>query len=122
MKQKREEYIELGIEKSAEDIVLEVLGHGAGYTKGFGYGPKPPSRRNKLDNFSNQLQEELNDTKEKLEESEAQVHELKTQVDVLNANMATQGENMAAQEAKMAAQDAKIEKLMAFLIDKGMKL
>ena len=31
--------------KTSNEIVLEVLGHGSGYIKGLGYGPKPPSKR-----------------------------------------------------------------------------
>ncbi|KAL8556582.1 hypothetical protein ACS0TY_004147 [Phlomoides rotata] len=108
MKKKREEYVELGIEKSSREIMTEVLGHGTGYIKGIGYGPKPPSKRNKLYDSSNQSHDELENTKEKLQESEAQVQELKTKVTVLNDELVAQGAN--------------ISKLMAFLQEKGMDL
>ena len=45
MKEKQDQYNEEGSEKTSDKIVFEVLGHGTGYIKGLGYGPKPPSRR-----------------------------------------------------------------------------
>ncbi|KAL6579231.1 hypothetical protein OROMI_009447 [Orobanche minor] len=105
MLKKREEYMELEIEKSGDEIVLEVLGHGTGYTKGLGYGPTPPSRQ--------------------LQQSKAQVQELKTQVTELKEALSAQNADLSAQNATLSAklftQGEIINKLMAFCSNKGMK-
>ncbi|KAL8480454.1 hypothetical protein ACS0TY_027110 [Phlomoides rotata] len=87
----REEYIELEIEKTSDDIRLEVLGHGTGYVKGLGCGPKPLSKRNSLYDSSNQYKDELKDKEEELQQSKAQVQELQTQVTDLKNEMSAQG-------------------------------
>ncbi|KAL8470161.1 hypothetical protein ACS0TY_032874 [Phlomoides rotata] len=66
MVRKREEYIDLEIEKPATDIVFEVLGHGTRYVKYLGYGSKPPSRCSSLNDFSNKYKDELKDTNEEV--------------------------------------------------------
>ncbi|CAH9138197.1 unnamed protein product [Cuscuta epithymum] len=98
MKKKQQPFKEERIEKSTNEIVLEVLGHGSGYSKSLGYGPKPTSRRNNANSFmTEQLQKQLHETKQKLHISESQVGELKTKykilinVEKLMAFMATQG-------------------------------
>ncbi|KAL6527975.1 hypothetical protein OROHE_014925 [Orobanche hederae] len=124
MLKKREEYMELGIEKSEDEIVLEVLGHGTGYTKGLGYGPTPPSRRNSY-NSSSQYKDELKDKEEELQQSKAQVQELKTQVTELKEALSAQNADLSAQNATLSAelftQGEIINKLMAFCSNKGMK-
>ncbi|KAL6558497.1 hypothetical protein OROMI_018847 [Orobanche minor] len=122
---KREEYMELGIEKSEDEIVLEVLGHGTGYTKGIGYRPNPPSRRNSLYNSSSQYKDELKDKEEELQQSKVQVQELKTQVTELKEALSAQNADLSAQNATLSAelftQGEIINKLMAFYSNKGMK-
>ncbi|KAL8555783.1 hypothetical protein ACS0TY_003555 [Phlomoides rotata] len=108
MIKKREEYIELKIEKTSDDIRLEVLGHGTGYVKGLGYGPKPPSRRSSLYDSSNQYKDELKDKEEELQQSKAQVQELQTQVTYLKNEMVEQG--------------VVINKFKAFLSENGIEL
>ncbi|KAL6580235.1 hypothetical protein OROMI_008259 [Orobanche minor] len=121
---KREEYMELEIEKSEDEIVLEVLGHGTGYIKGLGYGPTPPSRRNSY-NSSSQYKDELKDKEEELQQSKAQVQELKTQVTELKEVLSAQNADLSAQNATLSAelfmQGEIINKLMAFCSNKGMK-
>ncbi|KAL6520823.1 hypothetical protein OROHE_017004 [Orobanche hederae] len=116
--------MELGIEKSEDEIVLEVLGHGTGYTKGLGYGPTPPSRRNSY-NSSSQYKDELKDKEEELQQSKAQVQELKTQVTELKEALSAQNADLSAQNATLSAelftQGEIINKLMAFCSNKGMK-
>ncbi|KAL8483947.1 hypothetical protein ACS0TY_026581 [Phlomoides rotata] len=87
----REEYIELEIEKTSDDIRLEVLGHGTGYVKGLCCDPKPLSKRNSLYDSSNQYKDELKDKEEELQQSKAQVQELQTQVTDLKNEMSAQG-------------------------------
>ncbi|KAL6522293.1 hypothetical protein OROHE_016846 [Orobanche hederae] len=125
MLKNREEYMELRIEKSEDKIVLEVLGHGAGYTKGLGYDPMPPSRRNSLYNSSSQYKDELKDKEEQLQQSKAKVQELKTQVTELKEALSAQNAYLSAQNATLSAehstQGGTINKLMAFCSNKWMK-
>ncbi|KAL6570235.1 hypothetical protein OROMI_014749 [Orobanche minor] len=125
MLRKREECMEFGIEKSEDEIVLEVLGPGTGYTKGLGYGPTPPSRHNSLYNSSSQYKDELKGKEEELQQSKAQVQELKTQVTELKDALSTQNADLSAQNATLSAelftQGEIINKLMAFCSNKGMK-
>ncbi|KAL6582791.1 hypothetical protein OROMI_004869 [Orobanche minor] len=125
MLKKREEYMELGIEKSEDEIVLEILGHGTGYTKGLGYGPTPPSRRNSLYNSFSQYKDELKDKEEELQQSKAQVQELKTQVTELKEALSAQNADLSAQNTTLSAelftQGEIINKLMDFCSNKGMK-
>ncbi|KAL6536142.1 hypothetical protein OROHE_012986 [Orobanche hederae] len=117
--------MELGTEKSEDEIVLEVLGHGAGNTKGLRYGPTPPSRRNLVYNSSSQYKDELKDKEEELQLSKAQVQELKTQVIEMNEALSAQNADLSAQNATPSAelftQDETINKLMAFCNNKGIK-
>ncbi|KAL6585983.1 hypothetical protein OROMI_002627 [Orobanche minor] len=103
MLKKREEYMELGIEKSQDEIVLEVLDHGTGYNKGLGYGPTPPSRRNSLYNSSSQYKDEIKDKEEELQQSKAQVQELKTQVTKLKEALSAQNVDLSAQNTTLSA-------------------
>ncbi|KAL3638446.1 hypothetical protein CASFOL_017817 [Castilleja foliolosa] len=52
---------DVGVEKSEQEIVTEVIGRANGYIKGLGYGPKPPGKHS-------QLQEELEETRAELGE------------------------------------------------------
>lgn len=109
MIERREKYIEQGVEKTAQDIMLQVLGHGSGYRKGLGYGPKPPSRRaTSHDSATQYLQKELQETQEKLQESESEVSGLNEQVKDLKNQLSEQGES--------------ISKLMAFMTASANKL
>ncbi|CAH9072783.1 unnamed protein product [Cuscuta europaea] len=121
MKNKQQQYKEEGIEKSTDEIVLEVLGHGSGYIKGLGYGPKPTSRRSNPNSFATeQLQKEPHETQEKLHISEAQVGELKTQVQDTDKEVFDLRNQLAQQASNVAQQASKVEKLMAFMATQGM--
>ncbi|KAL3654978.1 hypothetical protein CASFOL_000764 [Castilleja foliolosa] len=93
MVEKKEKYVEEGIEKSEQEIVTEVLGHANGYIKGLGYGPKPPGKRN------SQLHKELEETRAELEESRTDKEAYKSTVDALTDQLKEQ----AAQIAKLMA-------------------
>ncbi|KAL3613587.1 hypothetical protein CASFOL_042621 [Castilleja foliolosa] len=93
MVEKKEKYVEEGIEKSEQEIVTEVLGHANGYIKGFGYGPKPSGKRN------SQLHKELEETRAELGELRTDKEAYKSTVDALTNQLQEQ----AAQIAKLMA-------------------
>ncbi|KAL8499787.1 hypothetical protein ACS0TY_019680 [Phlomoides rotata] len=122
MKMKRDEYAEQGIDKSSREIMLEVLGHGTGYIKGLGYGPKPPSRRSVSYDTSSELQKKLLETQEKLVASETQVEKLKTEVSDFKNQLSMQGDQLLEQGAEITVMRDQLNKLMNVLAGKGMQL
>ncbi|KAL8546397.1 hypothetical protein ACS0TY_006212 [Phlomoides rotata] len=122
MKMKRDEYAEQGIDKSSREIMLEVLGHGTGYIKGLGYGPKPPSKRSVSYDTSSELQKKLLETQEKLVASDTQVEELKTEVSDFKNQLSMQGDQLLEQGAEVTVMRDQLNKLMNVLAGQGMQL
>ncbi|KAL8501869.1 hypothetical protein ACS0TY_021108 [Phlomoides rotata] len=102
--------------------MLEVLGHGTGYIKGLGYGPKPPSRRSVSYDTSCELQKKLLETQEKLVASETQVEELKTKVSDFKNQLSMQGDQLLEQGAEVTVMRDQLNKLMNVLAGQGMQL
>ena len=116
MKEKKDLYNEEGTEKTSDEIVLEVLGHGTGYIKGLIYGPKPPSRRTtSYDLATQKLEKELQETQQKFQMSESQVSELKTQVTKFETEV-------TSLKDQLSQQGESIKKLLAMMKANGMNV
>ncbi|KAL3626950.1 hypothetical protein CASFOL_029163 [Castilleja foliolosa] len=93
MNELRDLYAAEGVEKSEQEIVIEVVGRANGYIKGLGYGPKPPGKQS-------QLQQELEETRAEMGESKTEAATYKSKVDAMNEQLKQQ----AAQIAKLMEQ------------------
>ena len=119
MRQKQNQYAEEEILKTSNEIVLEVLGHGSGYIKGLGYGPKPPNKRGSQV-ASQQIHKELAETQKKLDMSESHVKELQIQVQEFETEVSKLKDQLTNQGSQLSTQDADIKKLMEIMAANGM--